>query len=378
MEVNNTAITRYQNYNKIVDYSNSPEVMGIFTQVLGREAPYYVQSAIMAVKSNERLMECTPRSIFNAALRAATLRLSCDPALGHAFLVPYKNKGILEASFQPGWKGIQHMALRTGKYRYINVADVWEGETVEEDRFTGDLIIKGDIKSPKKTIGLIATFKLLAGMQKSIFMTNEEFEEHGRRYSKSYNRSDSIWQTNKPAAYHKTIVLKLLRNYGYISPLEASILNEDEQQEISSLEMPEYEEVTIEEKPTPSMKQVNRTLGYRDDSDDDYDTQNYVDADYSDTDDIPPFVVDPDPEPVDETEPADDIKPFTIEDACKVTNSKGVQYGTMTIITLEKMLSALWKQLKENHLEPEEKAEIERKIKAAQVVLAAKRTGEIN
>ena len=94
------------------------------------------------------------------------------------------------------------------------------------------------------------------------------------------------------------------------------------------------------------------------------------------TDAAPPFVAVP--EPVDEAEPADDFKPFTIEDACKVTNSKGVQYGTMTIITLEKMLSALWKQLKENHLEPEAKAEIELKIKAAQTVLTAKHNKEIS
>ncbi len=95
-----------------------------------------------------------------------------------------------------------------------------------------------------------------------------------------------------------------------------------------------------------------------------------VDADYS--------VEEPDPDPVDDTEPADDFKPFTIEDACRVTNSKGVQYGTMTIITLEKILSALWKQLKENHLEPEAKAEIELKIKAAQTVLTAKHNKEIS
>lgn len=94
------------------------------------------------------------------------------------------------------------------------------------------------------------------------------------------------------------------------------------------------------------------------------------------TDATPPFVVDPDP--VDDPGPADDFKPFTIEDACRVTNSKGVQYGTMTIITLEKMLSALWKQLKENHLEPEAKAEIKLKIKAAQTVLTAKHNKEIS
>jgi len=67
-----------------------------------------------------------------------------------------------------------------------------------------------------------------------------------------------------------------------------------------------------------------------------------------------------------------------LEEGYGVKTSEGKLYGEMTEAGLERMLSHMWKQLRQNHLEPEEKAEIERKIKAAQVVLAAKRTGEIN
>ena len=107
------AITNYDNYLKIKAYGQSPEVMQTFSLLLGRSAPHYVQSAIMAVQADDRLLQCTPRSIFSSALRAATLRLSCDPTIGHAWLVPYKNNnkgGIYEAQFQVGWKGIQHIA----------------------------------------------------------------------------------------------------------------------------------------------------------------------------------------------------------------------------------------------------------------------------
>ena len=85
----------------------------------------------------------------------------------------------------------------------------------------------------------------------------------------------------------------------------------------------------------------------------------------------------PEPEIVIE-KPKTNGETMTIEDACKTKTSQDKPYGEMTAAGLEKMLSHMWKQLKQNHLEPEEKAEIERKIKAAQVVLAAKRTGEIN
>jgi len=344
-----TDLVPYKNYQEIVSYGRSQEVMETFSRLVGRNAPHYIQSAIIAVQANDRLMQCTPRSIFSSALRAATLRLSCDPALGHAWLVPYKNKnGSLEAQFQAGWKGVQHMALRTGKYRYINVSPVFEGEDVVEDRITGGLKIEGGVASPKKEKGLIASFALLSGYQKSIYMTHEELENHGKQYSKSYGRSDSIWTTNKSAAYHKTILLKLLRTYGYLEPSDAAIL-EDEQGEAIDLELPSESEVTIvEHTPIPANK-VNKLLGFEGDDEPDVEPEN---VSLTDT--------------------------MTIESACKVENSKGVQYGKLTVKGLEEMLSALWKQVKSNELTAEATAEIEHKIKAANVVLAAKKSGEIN
>lgn len=261
------AIANYDNYLKIKEYGRSPEVTNSFVQLLGQTAPHYIQSALIAVQANELLMQCTPRSIFSSALRAATLRLSCDPAIGHAWLVPYKNNakgGIYEAQFQAGWKGVQHMALRTGKYRYINVSPVFEGEEVVEDRITGSLKIEGGVTSPKKEKGLIASFALLSGLQKSIYMTNEEMDEHGKKYSKGYNKVGGIWTTNKPAAYHKTILLRLLKTYGYLDPTEAAILDE-EQAEIADLELPDETDVTIVAYDPIPAEEVNSLLGFDDD-----------------------------------------------------------------------------------------------------------------
>jgi hypothetical protein len=68
---------------------------------------------------------------------------------------------------------------------------------------------------------------------------------------------------------------------------------------------------------------------------------------------------------------------MTIEDACKTTTSEGKPYGEMAIVGLEKMLSAMHKKLANNELTPVEKAEVEHKIKAAQMVHAAKVNKEI-
>ena len=80
----------------------------------------------------------------------------------------------------------------------------------------------------------------------------------------------------------------------------------------------------------------------------------------------------------DEVTPELAVETFTIEDACKTTTSQNKQYGSMTVDGLKAMLSAMHKKLANNELTPEEKAEVEHKIKAAQMVLAAKENGEIN
>jgi recombination protein RecT len=80
-------------------------------EVLGSNntAAAYISSVIIAVGASEALQQCTPKSIAVSALRAATLGLSVDPALGKAYLVPFKN----EATLVVGYKGLIDLATRT-------------------------------------------------------------------------------------------------------------------------------------------------------------------------------------------------------------------------------------------------------------------------
>ena len=68
MENNLVHSQEYENYKKIMAYGRSPEVVKAFKEVLGAEAPMYIQSAITAVQSNPDLHVCSPRSIYSAAL----------------------------------------------------------------------------------------------------------------------------------------------------------------------------------------------------------------------------------------------------------------------------------------------------------------------
>ena len=68
------------------------------------------------------LLTCTPESIFSAALRAASVKLSCDPSLGHAYLVPFKRNGVAQAELIIGYKGLYQIALRSNTYKTVNIS----------------------------------------------------------------------------------------------------------------------------------------------------------------------------------------------------------------------------------------------------------------
>lgn len=184
-----------------------------FEQVMGdpTKAAQFIASLSTLVYANRALKECDPNTIIAAAVKAAALDLAIDPALGHAYIVPFKGK----ATFQIGWKGYVQLALRTGKYEALNVAHIYEGEVSSVNRFTGEILF-GTQKSDK-IVGVAAYLRLVNGFEKYIYWTLEQIHEHARKFSQSYGRSDSAWQTTPGAMEKKTVLKHLLTNYGLMS-----------------------------------------------------------------------------------------------------------------------------------------------------------------
>jgi len=69
------------------------------------------------------LMKCTPASVLNAIRQAASLGFEPGGALGDCYLVPYTNrdKGVKEAQFIPGYRGLISLARRSGQVLSIDV-----------------------------------------------------------------------------------------------------------------------------------------------------------------------------------------------------------------------------------------------------------------
>jgi recombination protein RecT len=218
---------------KVSNFMRSDDVKARFAEVVGdRNAGAYISSVMLAVANDEsgKLAKCTPTSIYVSALRAATLRLSVDPSIGQAYLVSFGDKATLVV----GYKGLQDMAVRTSKYRYINVAKIYEGETVEPDRISGLVTLKslGGKKTSNKVAGYLAAFEMLDGYAHTLYMTIEEIHEHAKKYSRGYDYKNSrgeftsLWHKNPDEMERKTPLRLLLRKYGYMDPNDAAVLEE--------------------------------------------------------------------------------------------------------------------------------------------------------
>lgn len=195
------------------------EVREQFERALGKQtAGAFMASVLAIVADDNRLQDCTPNSILLTAMKAATLGLSLEPALGQAYPVPYYNNkiGKREAQFQIGYKGLVQLAHRSRMYERINVAPVYEGEEVIEDRITGDIRLEGE-QTSKNKIGYVGYFRMVNGYEQHIYMTIEEIHAHKEKYAKGYNRRDSAWNTATSTMERKTVLIQLLSHHGALS-----------------------------------------------------------------------------------------------------------------------------------------------------------------
>lgn len=346
----------------IKKYAMSPEVVERFRDVSGPNAMAYISSALLAVSNSRQLQECTPVSIMSSALRAATLRLSCDPSTGQAYLIPFKNQCTLIV----GYKGLKDMALRTGKYRHLNVGRVYNGEQVLEDRLKGIHSIVGS-KIDDTVIGYILYFELLTGYSKTFYMTVEELQDHALEYSKGIGRDDSLWKTNFDAMAKKTLVRLGLAKWGYLDPYDAQIFATDNVTG-DIYEMP-HNVTIVEDEPIAKQQAI----------DDLYGTPSPNDNGHKTTDREQPTLLD---EAVslggvvvlrkqrEDKWPADAKVSF--ETACTILSSDGTPYVDLTDKDLDGRSIGLKKKLAANGLTPEERADYQMKLDTIEAIKAAK------
>lgn len=237
---------------------NANEIKTRFSEILGTKAPQFMASITNAVTGNEYLQKCEPQSIMAAAFVAASLDLPIDPNLGRSYIIPYGTK----AQFQIGYKGFVELAIRTGKYRDMNVVEVYEDEIVEYNPILGKLEFVDDFTKCNqrengdrdKIVGYYAYYELLTGFAKGLYMTKAQVINHAERYSIAYQKKkkDSPWFTNFDEMAKKTVLKRLLSKWGILSVDMQKAMIED--QKIYDHDgRGEYRDNMIEENPADDL-----------------------------------------------------------------------------------------------------------------------------
>lgn len=198
-------------------------------RTLGARGQQFLTSVLTLANSNALVGACEPYSLYNACLTAATLDLPINQNLGFAYIVPYKNNKtrVTEAQFQMGYKGFIQLAIRSGKFISIGVNPVHEGQISGFDNFTGEPIFDFNAKQSETILGYMAYFELTNGFRKVDFMSVEEIEKHGKKYSQSYKKGFGVWKDNFDAMARKTVIKLLLSKFAPLSTqMEQAIVDD--------------------------------------------------------------------------------------------------------------------------------------------------------
>ncbi len=220
----NTGVQQRQTVNQLMNTMLDGEKMrSRFDELLGKRAPQFISSVVSLVNADKNMQQAfyeAPMTIIQAALKAATFDLPVDQNLGYAYIVPFKNKGVMSATFILGWKGMHQLALRTGAYKTINVIDVRQGELKSYNRLTEEVDIDFEDDEDKReslpVIGYVGYYKLVNGAEKTIYMTVKQIENHEKKNRKG-DYMGKGWRDDWDAMARKTVYRRLIGKWGVMS-----------------------------------------------------------------------------------------------------------------------------------------------------------------
>lgn len=250
-----TAVAKAQPSQKAVAVKNFQAVMNnsyyqsLLQSSLKENKGAFCTSLMEIFSSDEKLLQCKPNDLMAEALKAASLRLPLNKQLGQAYLLPFKNKGVMTPTLVIGTKGYLQLAMRTGKYETINADVVYEGEFNHYDKVTGKLDLSG-AQISNTPIGYFAYFKKKDGLTKLLYMTLDEVCRYAKQYSPTIKFNEKVdaeklkqmaltqaangsgegvgWYSNFESMAIKTVLRRLLSKWGELSIESNDITNLDE------------------------------------------------------------------------------------------------------------------------------------------------------
>jgi recombination protein RecT len=203
----------------INQYVNQPSIQGRLREIVGENLGTFTSSLVTIANSNNLLSKADPATVVGAAITAAALKLPLNNSLGYAYIVPYNVSEkdangnwtkVVKAQFQIGYQGHVQLAMRSGQFLRISNGEVFNGQLKDNNPMEGPTFDWNN-KISDDVIGYFGYFKLLNGFTETKYWSIGDIREHGKKYSKSFDKANSEWQQNFSSMALKTVILKLLK-----------------------------------------------------------------------------------------------------------------------------------------------------------------------
>lgn len=170
----------------------------------------FTRITLSALSTNPKLATTTPQSFLGAMMTAAQLGLEPNTPLGQAYLIPFRNHGVLECQFQLGYKGLIDLAYRSGDVSTIQAHTVYANDVFEYELGLEPKLRHVPAKSDRGDhVFFYAVFRTKDGGYGFDVMSLEDVRAHAKKYSKAY--SNGPWQTNFEEMAKKTVLKRVLK-----------------------------------------------------------------------------------------------------------------------------------------------------------------------
>lgn len=187
-----------------------PEIRKALPEVITVER--FTRMALSALNTTPKLKECAPMSFLSALMNAAQLGLEPNTPLGQAYLIPYKNKGVLECQFQIGYKGLIDLSYRNPLVQTIQAQAVYENDDFEyELGLDSKLVHRPVLRDRGEIILFYGLFKLTNGGYGFEVMSRDDVDAYAKEYSKALDTSFSPWKSNYIGMAKKTVIKQALK-----------------------------------------------------------------------------------------------------------------------------------------------------------------------
>lgn len=172
----------------------------------------FTRMALSALNTTPKLRECTQMSFLSALMNAAQLGVEPNTPLGQAYLIPYNNKGVLECTFQLGYKGMIDLAYRNPQTQIIQAEEVYENDIFEYELGLNPKLVHKPVLTERGELKCFyGVFRLTNGGYGFKVMSKNDIDSYARAYSKAFDSAYSPWTSNYIGMAKKTVIKQALK-----------------------------------------------------------------------------------------------------------------------------------------------------------------------